>query len=325
MDSRGEHASRGNAHRKRGRTPIMELFARCPQNPIITSRHLPFKGASVYNPGATEHDGEVVLLLWVEDRKGFSNIHVARSRNGVDGWRIEPEPILADVLPDLGYESLGCGDARVTYVQEDNCYVAYSQLGPSVGLAKSRDLAKADRLCLIFGPNNKDTCMFPSKLQDHWVVVHRPTVGELEHIWTASSPDLINWGSPHAVLHERGGPWWDGLKVGAGPPPILTDQGWLLIYHGVKAFSGNLIYRAGLALLDREKPHKVLARTPGWVFAPEAPYEVNGVIPNIVLPTGALLRGEELWMYYGAADTSVCLATARLPDLLAAFQEEGWE
>ena len=111
------------------------------------------------------------------------------------------------------------------------------------------------------------------------------------------------------------------MKVGAGAPPILTDLGWLLIYHGVKAFGGNLMYRAGLALLDRDRPHKVLARSPGWVFGPEAEYELSGIMPNVVFPCGCLLRGDELWMYYGAADTSVCLATAKLSDVLSVLTE----
>ena len=111
------------------------------------------------------------------------------------------------------------------------------------------------------------------------------------------------------------------MKVGAGSPPILTDDGWLLIYHGVKAFGGNLIYRVGLALLERERPHRVLARSPGWVFGPEASYEVSGTMPNVVFPCGSLLRGDELWMYYGAADTSVCLATAKLSAVLSALRD----
>jgi len=107
------------------------------------------------------------------------------------------------------------------------------------------------------------------------------------------------------------------VKVGAGPPPILTDQGWLLIFHGVKAYGGRFIYRVGAALLDADTPHKVLARSKGAVFQAEATYELSGTAPNVVFPTGAIVRGDELWMYYGAADTSVCLATAKLTNIMA--------
>ena len=298
------------------------LFTRSDRNPILTAKDLPFEAGAVYNPGAIEYEGGVLLLVRVEDRRGFSSIHVARSEDGVSGWDVDPEPLLEYGLPDKRYEELGCEDARITYIAEDETYyityVAYSGAGSAVGLARTRDFAEVERIGLIFSPANKDCVMFPRKMGDYYRVLHRPAAGDIEHIWSARSPDLIHWGMPHCILVERGGPWWDGVKVGAGAPPVLTDEGWLLIYHGVKMFGGNMVYRAGLALLDREEPHKVLARTPGWVFGPEAPYEVSGVMPNVVFPTGCLLRGDELWVYYGAADTSVCLARAKLGDALAA-------
>jgi predicted GH43/DUF377 family glycosyl hydrolase len=139
----------------------------------------------------------------------------------------------------------------------------------------------------------------------------------MEHIWSAYSPDLVHWGEPHCVLPELGGAAWDGAKVGAGPPPILTELGWLLIYHGVKAYGGQLVYRTGVALLEKDRPHKVVARSRNWIFQAEAPYEMSGLTPNVVFPTGLLIRGDELWMYYGAADTCVCLATAKLDEILA--------
>ncbi|MFO7959248.1 MAG: glycosidase [Candidatus Brocadiia bacterium] len=305
---------------------VESVFTRCPDNPIITADDLAVTASAVYNPGAVEYGGEVLLLVRVEERQGFSNIHVARSPDGVSDWRVEEEPLLAYGQPDMRYEQLGCEDARVTRVEGDDrfyiTYVAYSGMGPAVGLAHTKDFESAERIGLIFSPNNKDTVLFPEKIRDHWWVLHRPATGQIEHIWSACSPDLIHWGTPHCVLVERGGPWWDGIKVGAGPPPIPTEEGWLLIYHGVKEFGSNMVYRAGLALLDREQPHKVLARTPGWVFGPQEEYEVKGFMPNVVFPTGCLLRGDEVWMYYGAADTSVCLATAKLSDLLDIVQEE---
>ena len=147
-------------------------------------------------------------------------------------------------------------------------------------------------------------------------MLHRPDAGGREHIWSAYSPDLIHWGEPHCVLREGIGPAWDAVKVGAGPPPVPTSDGWLLIFHGVKRYGGELLYRAGLALLDKTTPHQVIGSSHGCVFQPEMPYEVSGALPNVVFPTGALVRGDELWMYYGAADSSVCLATAKLKDLL---------
>ncbi|UCC21608.1 MAG: glycosidase [Planctomycetota bacterium] len=297
------------------------VFSRSEHNPIISPLDLPFPGAAVLNPGATEDDGEVVLLLRVEDHAGCSNIHTARSKDGVTDWKIESEPILRYGEKDWRYEQWGCEDARVTHLAEEKrwyiTYTAYSANGAAVALARSDDLVEVERIGLIFSPNNKDAVLFPKKIDNRWAVLHRPDAGGMEHIWSAYSPDLVHWGEPHCVLPELGGAAWDGAKVGAGPPPVLTEHGWLLIYHGVKGYGGQLVYRAGVALLDKDKPHKVIARCPKWIFQAEAPYELSGLTPNVVFPTGLLIREDELWMYYGAADTYTCLATAKLSEIMA--------
>jgi len=304
---------------------ISHIFDRSARNPIIAPEDLPFPAAAVLNPGVAEQDGDVVLLLRVEDIEGHSDIYVARSHNGVTDWRIEPEPILKHGQPRWRYEKWGCEDPRVTYIEEQKrwyiTYTAFSPTGAAVALAYSDDLVTAHRIGLIFAPNNKDAALFPQRFGKRWAVLHRPDAGGIEHIWSAYSPDLVHWGEPHCVLPEGGGSAWDAVKVGAGPPPILTDAGWLLIYHGVKAYGGKLVYRAGVALLDRERPYKLVARAPGWIFQGEAPYEVSGLVPNVVFPTGLLLRGDEVWMYYGAADTCVCLAKTRLGRLLSFLEE----
>ena len=301
------------------------IFKRCPENPILTPQDLPVPAAAVLNPGATEQNGEVVLLLRVEDQAGYSNIHVAHSKNGVTGWQIEAEPILRHGQERWRYELWGCEDARVSYLPKEQrwyvTYTAYSPTGAAVALAYTDDLVRAERIGLIFSPNNKDAALFPIRIENRWVVLHRPDAGGIEHIWLAYSPDLIHWGEPHCVLPEGGGAAWDAVKVGTGPPPILTDEGWLLIYHGVKGYGGRLIYRAGAALLDRDVPYKVITRASNWIFQAEAPYELSGLVPNVVFPSGMLLRGDELWMYYGAADSCVCLAIAKLKDVMGALRE----
>jgi predicted GH43/DUF377 family glycosyl hydrolase len=178
-------------------------------------------------------------------------------------------------------------------------YTAYSPNGAAVALAYTEDFVRAERVGLLFSPNNKDAVLFPQKFDDRWAVLHRPDAGGMEHIWSAYSPDLVHWGEPHCVLPELGGAAWDGAKVGAGP------------------YGGQLVYRAGVALLQKDRPHKVVARSKNWIFQAEAPYELSGLTPNVVFPTGLLIRGDELWMYYGAADTCTCLATAKLNEIMA--------
>jgi len=136
-------------------------------------------------------------------------------------------------------------------------------------------------------------------------------------MWIANSPDLVHWGEHKILLPVRPG-WWDSTRVGLGPPPIETDEGWLIIYHGVRMTASGSLYRVGLALLDLDEPWKIIKRADQWVFGPHEPYERVGDVPGVTFPTGIVHDPEtdELIMYYGAADTSVCLATVKLKDLV---------
>jgi predicted GH43/DUF377 family glycosyl hydrolase len=290
---------------------------------------MPISANSVLNPGVAEVDGEVVLLLRVEERRGTSQIRVARSSNGVDNWRIEGQPLLGPDLPQFPYEEWGCEDPRVTQVGPNEwliAYVAYSQYGPAVALATTDDFDSAVRMGVVLAPTNKDAAVFPQQFDGQWVMLHRPVTGGREEIWYAvADRDLVHWSLPGILMPVRGGPWWDGLRIGVGTVPILTDQGWLLIYHGVKQMGMGPIYRIGLALLDKDDPRKLILRASEWAFAPEASYEQQGLVPNVVFTCGALLRGDEVWMYYGAADTVIGLAVAKLSDLLDFVEEHDYQ
>ncbi|MHB0912619.1 MAG: glycoside hydrolase family 130 protein [Armatimonadota bacterium] len=302
-----------------------EIFTRHPRNPILTPRDLPIKANAVLNPGVAEMDGEVVLLLRVENTQGISQVRVARSPNGVDSWRVAERPLLEPDLPENPFEEWGCEDARLTKIGARLwiiAYTAYSRYGPAVALATTEDFETVDRLGIVLPPTNKDAAVIPEQVNGQWIMLHRPVTGGQEHIWHAHADrDLSHWSSPGVLLPERGGPWWDGLRVGVGAPPLRTDEGWLLIYHGVKQIGLDLIYRLGLALLDLHDPRVVLARSADWVFAPEAEYEQRGLLPNVVYTCGALSRGDEVWMYYGAADTVIGLAVAKTDELLAFVRE----
>jgi beta-1,4-mannooligosaccharide/beta-1,4-mannosyl-N-acetylglucosamine phosphorylase len=304
------------------------LFVRQGYAPLLTPADLPCPANAVMNPGVALVDDEVVLLLRIEDRQGISQIRVARSHNGVDSWRIATRPILEPDLPEYPYEEWGCEDARVTQVGDRQwviAYTAYSRYGPSVALATTEDFETAARLGIVLPPSNKDASLFPHPFEGQWLMLHRPVTGGQEHIWHASSDhDLYHWSQPGVLLPERGGPWWDGLRIGGGAPPIHTEQGWLLIYHGVKEMGGNPVYRLGVALLDHDNPRRVLARASEWVFAPEADFERRGLLPNVVYTCGAVCRGDDVWMYYGAADTVVGLAIAKVGDLLTFVQQHDY-
>lgn len=168
---------------------------------------------------------------------------------------------------------------------------------------------------------DKDAALFPSTFDGRWALIHRPAPATAElgaHIWMSFSPDLKHWGDAQVLLPARRGGWWDANKVGLGPPPLLTAYGWLLCYHGVRVTASGSVYRLGLALLDRDDPRKVLARGNEWVFGPHAAYERSGDVPDVVFPCGWILRddGDTIHLYYGAADSVVCAATASLSELI---------
>ncbi|HOC31338.1 MAG TPA: glycosidase [Armatimonadota bacterium] len=305
----------------------MELLRRYPGNPVVQASDVPYECNTIFNAGVTTWKDETLLLLRVEDRIGYSHLTVATSKDGLTDWNIRDEPLMTPGLPEFPYEAFGVEDARITYVQETGdyliAYTAYSFLGAGVALARTRDWQTVERLGLIFPPNNKDACVFPRKINGMWVMLHRPVSGDAEHMWLAYSPDLHHWGHHRYVLLEASGPRWDAARIGAGTVPVETEEGWLIFYHGVKYLAGSPIYRAGAALLDRERPDRVIARLPYWVLSPRESYEVNGDAPNVVFPTGTVQNGDELYVYYGAADSRVCLATVSIAEILEALMRDG--
>ena len=304
---------------------LSELFRRVGDKPILTPDSMPMEVSAVFNPGAVLVGDEVVLLVRVEDRRGVSHLRVARSPNGVDGWHIADEPLLEPRLPGNPFEEWGCEDARITRLGNGDwviAYTAYSRYGPTVALATTTDFVTVHRLGAILSPLNKDAAVLPQTFDGRWIMLHRPVAGGQEHIWyILGHEDLTHWSLPGVLLPEGGGPWWDGLKVGVGAPPIRTDDGWLLIYHGVKEVANLYVYRLGLALLDLHDPRKLIRRATEWAFAPQTDFEKQGFAPNCVYTCGAVERGDEIWMYYGAADTCIGLAVAKQADLLRFVHE----
>ena len=301
-----------------------ELFDRYPANPIIDAADIPLPCQAVCNPAACVVGGETLLLLRVIDPDNHSNLLVARSQDGIGDWRYDPLPLLGPMAAPAWYEAWGAEDPRITYLPDRSeyaiAYVGSSRQGAGVCIATTRDFQTVERQGLVIHPYNKDAALFPRKINGRYHLLHRPTSGPLENIWLAQSDNLRDWGSPACVLEEQDQPGWDNGKVGAGPPPIETPQGWLLLFHGVQHEDDGWLYRMGLALLDLDDPGKLIARTPTWVFEPRLPYEMRQGQPGVVFPTGAVVRDGILHLYYGAGDTSVALATAPLPRLMDALE-----
>lgn len=301
-----------------------DLFQRHPRNPLITARDIPYQVNTVFNAGAVDLGDQVLLLLRVESTSGRSHLTLARSKDGISGWQIDKHAFMhpGDGHP---YEEYGIEDARITRVEGIPgwaiSYTAYSSHGPAIGIARTDDFRFVERIAIAFPPNNKDAALFPRKFNGLYAMLHRPSAAG-GSIWVGYSPDLIFWGKSEVVLPPRGGPWWDGMRVGAGLPPIETREGWLVIYHGVKQMPGGPIYRVGAVLLDLEKPEKVIAKTRRWLLSPQEPYERVGDVPNVIFPCGGFVRDGVLWVYYGAADSCICLATVELDQLLEVLLRE---
>jgi predicted GH43/DUF377 family glycosyl hydrolase len=301
----------------------MPLLTRYSHNPILSREHWPYPINSVFNPGAVRlADGDTLLLCRVEDRRGISHLCAARSTNGIDGWRIDPEPTFVANPREYPEEIWGIEDPRITYVPELEKYaVAYTSFargGPGVSLALTKDFRSFERYGVIMPPEDKDAALLPRRVNGYWAMIHRPVTTLGAHMWISFSPDLRHWGSHKVILEARRGGWWDANKIGLCSPPIETSKGWLTIYHGVRHTASGSIYRLGLALFDLERPDVCLQRGESWMFGPEAPYERTGDVNDVVFPCGQTIDadGDGINLYYGAADSCIALATGSIRALL---------
>ena len=181
------------------------------------------------------------------------------------------------------------------------------------------------RLGLVMQPDDKDAALLPRRINGSFALLHRPLTDTGAHIWISFSPDLRNWGGHKLVLPARRGAWWDANRVGLSPPLIETKRGWLMLYHGVRRTAAGALYRLGVALLDLDTAEHCLLRGDSWIFGPEAPYELEGDVGYVTFPCGYTLGadGDAINLYYGAADTSVALATGSVSQLLDWLDRHG--
>jgi len=329
------------------------LFVRYPGNPILTAADLPYPVNSVFNPGAIQLGQETLLIMRAEHFTGQSHFVIARSHDGVSDWRVDLDH---NLLPDpIHYpeDRFGIEDARIVEAPGEGylvTFTSFSLQGPAVSLARTQDFHTFERLGVICPADDKDAALFPRKFGGYWLLIHRPTkdfnvaprrsplesLGDrflrrpsqipvaFGNICISRSLDLINWDHTSRLLGVRDASWWDANKIGMGPPPLETSEGWLLLYHGVRTTGSGSLYRSGLALLDLADPTKVIARGDDFMLGPETLYERTGDVPNVVFPSGWILdpNGHTLRVYYGAADSSICMVTAELPSLLTYLQSD---
>jgi len=248
----------------------------------------------------------------------ISHLRLAWSDDG-ENFAVEDKPW---VFPSVLEEAWGCEDPRVTKIENEYLvnYTAVSTHGIATALVKTKDFKSLERYGIIFSPPNRDVVIFPEKIKGYYAALHRPmpTRVGVESIWFASSPNLTHWGKHRFVMGPRRGTW-DGEKIGGGAPPLLTNEGWLIIYHGVDEKS---TYRLGAALLDLKEPWKVIARLKKPIVEPTEQYEKKGVFPNVCFTCGVTEKDNEIRIYYGGADRVMCLATVNKKELVAALVKQ---
>ncbi|MFQ6132843.1 MAG: glycoside hydrolase family 130 protein, partial [Armatimonadota bacterium] len=295
-----------------------DVLWRSQRNPIIPRDLIPCSN-SIFNSAVVPFDGAFAGVFRCDDRRRHMRIHAGRSQDGVN-WHLDNDPIhFACDDPEIGQFQYGY-DPRVCWI-EDRYYLTWCNgyHGPTVGVAYTHDFQQFHQLENAFLPYNRNGVLFPRKINGKFAMLSRPSdrghtpFGDMFY---SESPDLCHWGCHRYVMGPRSG--WDSTKTGAGPNPIETTEGWLLIYHGVLTSCNGFVYAAGAALLDLDQPWRVRYRAAPYLLAPRELYECVGDVPNVVFPCAALTDAAtgRLAIYYGAADTTTCLAFAQVDELI---------
>jgi beta-1,4-mannooligosaccharide/beta-1,4-mannosyl-N-acetylglucosamine phosphorylase len=298
---------------------------RSSRNPIIPRDLLP-RSNSIFNSAVVPFEGGFAGVFRVDDTSRVMNLHAGRSGNGID-WTIDPAPIVfrpadprvAEIQDDFEHAY----DPRVTWL-EDRWYVTWCNgyHGPTIGIGYTHDFETFHQLENALLPFNRNGVLFPRRIGDRYALLSRPSDNghtPFGDIFYSESPDLVHWGRHRHVMAPV--PWsWGATKIGAGPTPIETADGWLLIYHGVLTSANGFVYSMGAALLDLDEPWRVIARGRNYLLSPQATYEQVGDVPNVVFPCAAVVDGDRLTIYYGGADTVVCMAHGHISEIVRSIR-----
>lgn len=299
-------------------TGCADVVWRYSHNPVISRN--PFPAAnSTFNSAIIPYQGEFAGIFRIDDTRRVQNLYFGHSRDGLD-WQIDPAPIQFECAdPEIARFQYRY-DPRLCWL-EDRYYITWCNgyHGPTIGVGYTFDFNTYTQMENALLPFNRNGVLFPRKINGKYVMLSRPSDNShtpFGDIFCSESPDLIHWGH-HRHVMTSDLPWaW--TKVGAGPIPIETSDGWLLIFHGVLTSCNGFVYSMGAALLDLDQPWKVIARAQPYLLSPQTLYECVGDVPNVVFPCAALVDGDtgHMAIYYGGADTVVALAFTQINDLV---------
>ena len=293
------------------------------QNPII--KRNPRPGISrIFNSAVVYRNGEYIGVFRCEDETSLPHLRVAHSKDGIN-WEVEDKPIEFKDSEGKTYQPYYAYDPRLVHVEEDEdlYYVIWCTdfYGPTIGMAKTSDFKHFTRLENCFLPCNRNGVLFPKKVNGNYLMLSRPSDNghtAFGDIFLSESKDLEYWGHHRHVMERGGSGWWQGLKIGGGPAPIETSEGWLLLYHGVILNCNGYVYSFGAAILDKDNPSIVKYRSKNYLITPEETYEAVGFVPNVTFPCATLVDEAtgRIAIYYGAADTYVALAFTTVDELV---------
>jgi len=296
------------------------LVTRYKDNPILTKHDVPYPVDTVHNAGATKFEGRYILLFRSHLQNGRSIIGIARSDDGYN-FHVDPTPFMVPSTEGVfsRFEEYGVEDPRICsmdgvfYIT----YSAYSRFGVRIGLARTHDFKTAERISLISEPDMRNVVIFPETFNGRYARLDRPhSENNPWSIWLSWSPDLVHWGESEPVINPVTY-HWDQMKIGPGATPVKTSDGWLNLFHGVFPTMDGSVYRLGVALHDIANPATVLGVADDWIVSPEDSWELTGYVHNVVFSCGAIAEDDgTLKIYWGAADTVMCVGTARIADLI---------
>jgi beta-1,4-mannooligosaccharide/beta-1,4-mannosyl-N-acetylglucosamine phosphorylase len=320
-----------------GKLHSCPIIRRYPENPILTAAHVPYPTALTFNAGVAKFQGRYVMVFRndhgsVEDQtlepSHTTDLGLAFSKDGIH-WEVQPKPVWK--LYDE--EIIRVYDPRLTVMDGRvyMCFAVDTQHGVRGGIAVTDDFEKFEILSMS-APDNRNMVLFPEKIGGKYVRLERPfTVysrgRDRFDVWISNSPDLKYWGESELLMGVEHVPYAND-KIGPAAPPVKTDKGWLTTFHAVDIdpsrgkngweASWKKRYTAGIMLLDLDNPKKIVGLYRDPLLAPEAAYETDGGFRNdVIFPGGMVLEDDgEVKIYYGAADTVECLATAHVDDLI---------
>ncbi len=295
-----------------------DVVWRYSENPVIGRHEIPSSN-SIFNSAVIPYKGKFAGVFRCDNRAREMDIYRGFSDDGVN-WTIDHDPIVFEGADPEILEKAYRYDPRVVEI-DGRYYITWCNgyHGPTIGVGYTDDFETFHQLENAFLPYNRNGVLFPRKINGKYVMLSRPSdTGHTPFgdIFISQSPDMVYWGEHRHVMGTAGG--WQSTKIGAGPIPIETDEGWLMIYHGVLTSCNGFVYAFGAALLDIDEPWKVLYRSKDYLLTPQVDYELAGDVPNVAFPCAALTDQDtgRIAIYYGCADSVTGIAFSTVQDIL---------